>query len=130
MAVTYSWTVTGLRTRTEGNNVDSVIQTHWKCVGTDEHGHSATFIGATPFTSENVSAEDFVPFEQLTEEIVLGWIQDHVNSNSAYKAHIEERIQKQLNYFHVNEPELPWSGTPSVAPQPTNTQDPGVSSPP
>lgn len=118
MAVTYTWTVTGLRTKNEGDNVNAVIQTHWKCTGTDEHGHTATFIGATPFSSNGVAPEDFVPFEELTEEIVLGWIQTHINNDLMYKSHIEERIQKQLNYYHVNEPELPWNNTPSVAPAP------------
>ena len=118
MAVTYEWTVTGLRTKTEGENLNAVIQTHWKCVGTDEHGHTATFIGATPFTSSGVAPEEFVPFEELTEDIVLGWIQTHVNNDPMYKAHIEERIQKQLNYYHVDEPVLPWNSEPSVAPVP------------
>lgn len=118
MSVTYTWKVTGLRTKTEGENLNAVTQTHWVCTGTDEHGHTAEFIGATPFTSVDVPAGEFVPFEELTEEVVLGWIQAHVDADPSYKAHIFERIQKKLDYYHVSEPALPWNNEPSVASTP------------
>lgn len=118
MSLTYTWEVTGLRTKTEGANEGSVVQTHWKVTATDEHGHTATFIGATPFSSSNVLSENFVPFEQLTEEIVLSWIKDVIENDIAYKNHIDSRLQKQLDYYHVQEPELPWNSLPSTAPDP------------
>jgi hypothetical protein len=118
MSVTYTWKITGLRTKTEGDNVDAVVQTHWKKTGTDEHGHTATFIGATPFTSANVPEGEFVAFANLTEETVLGWIQSAINADPSYAAHIDERIQKKLDYYHVSEPVLPWNNEPSVAPEP------------
>lgn len=122
MAITYTWTVTGLRTKTEGENLNAVVQTHWKCIGTDEHGHTAEFIGATPFTSVNVPTGQFVAFEDLTEATVLGWIQSHIDADSNYKSHIFERIQKKLDYYHVQEPALPWNNEPSVAPTPITTE--------
>jgi hypothetical protein len=118
MSVTYTWLITGLRTKTEGNNLDAVVQTHWKKIGTDEHGHTASFIGATPFTSVDVPSGEFVAFADLTEETVLGWIQAAINSDPTYRAHIDERIQKKLDYYHVTEPSLPWNNEPSVAPIP------------
>lgn len=118
MAFTKTWQVTGLRSQTEGSNQDSVIRAHWKITATDEDGHTASFIGATPFSSANVAAEDFIAFENLTEETVISWIQNVVNSDPVYKAHIDERLQKALDYYHVAEPNLPWNNQPSVAPNP------------
>lgn len=118
MPVTYTWKITGLRTKTEGSNVDAVVQSHWEKTGTDEHGHTAAFIGATPFTSTNVPEGEFVAFANLTEETVLGWIQSAINADPSYAAHIDERIQKKLDYYHVSEPVLPWNNEPSVAPEP------------
>ena len=118
MSVTYTWRITGLRTKTEGDNVDAVVQTHWEKIGTDEHGHTASFIGATPFTSTSVPEGEFVAFTDLTEETVLRWIQSAINADPSYAAHIDERIQKKLDYYHVSEPVLPWNNEPSVAPEP------------
>lgn len=118
MAITKTWEVTGLRSKTEGVNQDSVIRVHWEVVATDEHGHTAKFVGATPFTSANVPPEEFISFENLTEETVIGWIQNYIDNDPVYKAHIEERLQKQLDYYHVSEPNLPWNGKPSVVPDP------------
>ena len=71
MSITYTWTVTGLKTTTVGNLTNAIVQTYWKKIGTDEQGNTGEFIGATPF---NVNPEQpgFVPFNQLTEEIVVG----------------------------------------------------------
>ena len=121
MAITYTWEVTGLKTKTEGENLNSVVQTYWKKTGTDEHGHTGVFDGATPFTSVNVPTGEFVPFEQLTEEIVLSWIQSVVVNE--YEQHVNEKIQAQIDAQHIIQPELPWAtgkGLAAEQPRPEN----------
>jgi hypothetical protein len=51
----------------------------------------------------------FVPFDQLTEEMVLDWIKAVVVDG--YEEHVNAQIQKQINEKHnpVNEAALPWS---------------------
>ena len=71
MALTYTWSVTSLKVRDEVNAdgetlSNSVVQTYWKCTGTDENGNSGTFSGATPFTAANVPAGSFIAFAYLT----------------------------------------------------------------
>ena len=133
MAITYTWEVTSLKTKTEGENVNTVIQTYWKKTGTDEHGHTGTFDGATPFSAANVSSEDFIPFEQLTEEIVLNWIKAVVVGE--YEAHVNAQIQKKIDEQHVSQPELPWAPGKGTVPAPvisttTRPGDPGYNPPP
>ena len=114
MTLTYTWKLTGLK-KTDNPSIelnDIIVQTYWECTGTDENGNSGTFAGATPFDPSKVDPEDFTSYENLTEAQVLGWIQDLVNNDLNYKAHIEERIMKQiesLNIKTVDSKDFPWA---------------------
>ena len=121
MAITYTWTVTGIKTTTEGSYQNSVIQTYWKKIGTDENGNTGEFAGATPFTAANVAAEAFVPFNELTEEIVLGWIKAVVIGD--YEQHVNAQILKSIRASAIVEQPLPWDPTKGVVgtPQPADT---------
>ena len=116
MAITYTWSITGLKTKNEGDNTNAVVQTYWKKIGTDENGNEGTFSGATPFTSVDVPAGEFVAFEDLTEETVLDWIKSVVVGN--YEQHVNGQIQKQIDdkITPVVEASLPWAPAPAPAP--------------
>lgn len=109
MSITYTWKVTGIKTRTEGEHQDAVVQTYWTKTGTDEDGNTGMFSGATPFTTTNMPEDYvFVPFSELTEELVLDWIK--AIAIGGYEAHINEQIQKQIDLKKnpLIEPALPW----------------------
>lgn len=104
----YTWKVTGIKTRNEGDYQNAVVQTYWSKTGTDEDGNEGVFNGATPFTTTTMpEGSTFVPFAELTEETVLGWIKAAAVS---YEDHINEQIQKQIEQKKapVEEPTLPW----------------------
>ncbi len=125
MAITYTWEITSLKTRDEGENLNAVIQTYWRKIGTDEHGHTAAFDGATPFTSvpatldESESAEpkSFVPFTELTEEMVLDWIKAVVVGD--YEEHVNSKIQEKIDSQHISQPGLPWAPEKGLPPAAT-----------
>lgn len=109
MAITYTWKVTGVKTKTEGLYQQAVVQTYWTKTGTDENGNTGTFSGATPFTTANLpQGQEFVPFADLSEEIVLGWIQAIVVGG--YEEHVNGVIAKQIadKVDPVVEAQLPW----------------------
>jgi len=108
MAITYTWAVTGLKKKTEGDNTDAVVQTYWTKTGTDDDGNVGVFSGATPFTSAN--ADPFVAFAELTEVNVLNWIKSVANDSGSYEAHINSQIQKQIDeaISPVVEADMPW----------------------
>ena len=115
MAITYTWTVDKLMIKTEGTFTNSVVQTYWSCNGTDENGNTGTFRGGTPFSAIGSTAS-FVPYEQLTEEIVLGWIKDVVHADEMYSSRINEHILEQIEStvnakVEVHSHELPWADT-------------------
>ena len=122
MAITYTWEISSLKTKNEtlGDGVvlpNAVCQTYWKKIGTDEDGNEGTFSGATPFSAENLTEENFQQFDVLTEEIVLGWIQAVVVDG--YEEHVNRQIQKQIDekVTPITDTAMPWApeeteGTP------------------
>lgn len=115
MAITYTWAVTGMKATKVGNTPNYVVQTYWTKTGTDEHGNTGTFNGATPFEPDPQQAS-FIPFDQLTQETVLGWIQPVVTGG--YEEHVNKVIAEQIaaKVNPINEPPLPWAPAPSPAP--------------
>lgn len=108
--LTFTWEVTGIKTRDIENKPSSVVQTYWKKTGTNGNGHTGTFIGATPFTVDPTDdSGPFIPFEQLTEQDVLDWIKTVVVGD--YEDHVNGQIQKQIDEkaSPVIEVSLPWA---------------------
>ena len=121
---TWVWEVTSLKRKDEVNSEGAtlsgaVTQTFWKVTGTDANGNSGEFSGATPFTAANVPAGSFVAFDDLTEETVLGWIQDVVNNDEHYANHIVERVQYDIDKDLEEEAAMPWGDGSDVTPDPS-----------
>lgn len=116
MALTYEWKIRSLKKQDDPSTQlnDIIVQTYWECTGTDEGGNSGTFNGATPFKPDQIDPNNFTLYENLTEAQVLSWIQDVVNDNPSYKAHIDDQIQKQIDVIirpmdDVYGDNFPWS---------------------
>lgn len=112
MAINYTWKVTGIKTQNVINLdgatlADAVVQTYWRVVGVDEHGHEGAFAGATPLSADNVPEASFIPLSSLTEEQVLGWIQTQVYAN--YWDHVQERINEKIAEQEITAVDLPWA---------------------
>jgi hypothetical protein len=126
--ITYSWKLTGLKRRdsTDLNNI--VIQTYWEKTGTDKFGNTGMFVGATPLPLSSVNPDNFVSYDDLTEEMILDWIIPLTNN-----AHVDELIQKQINekinpIIEVRGSEFPWIPKEEVVAEPvgvatTSTDD-------
>lgn len=91
MAITYTWKLTSINTKNENDFDKAIVQTRWEKIGTDEEGNVGVFPGATPFTTEGMDPANFVPFDQLTEEIILGWIK-----RVSDQPHVDQRILEQI----------------------------------
>jgi hypothetical protein len=116
MALTYTWAIKTLRKQNDqANNLsDVIVHVQWECTGTDENGHTGTFNGAAPLELNPADIGAFLPYASLTEADVITWIQDIVNGNPGYKAHIDEQIQKQIDdkvnpAAEVTSEALPWA---------------------
>ena len=103
MTLTYNWlfpTLTAYPTQGEHTNV--VFTVHWRLQGIDEEGRIAEVYGATPCTY--VEGTPFTPFEELTKEIVTGWVEGTLGEETiaAYKNSIMNQIQEQITPSQVN----------------------------
>jgi hypothetical protein len=69
-------------------------------------------VGFAKFEGDPLSPS-FVPFEKLTEEIVIGWVKEKLGDTEINRiiaeaqARIEDRIQKEKNPEFING--LPWN---------------------
>ena len=126
MGLTYEWKLIGLKKQDSDNVNEAIVGTNWKITATDEDGNVGTFTGATPFSISTINTGSFVPYNELTEEIVLGWVKNHVSGSGPtnYMEHINKQIQKEIIAtkwvkVEVDEANLPWSPTSGsiVAPQ-------------
>lgn len=125
MALTYTWEITSMKLQSDALVTNAVVQTYWKCTGTDADGYSGTFSGATPFDLATIDPDNFTPYDQLTQAQVLGWIEA---AASTYMDHIDAQIEKQIALekmpeTDVNEGNFPWD-PPAPEPTPTPVSNP------
>ena len=133
MSLSLSYSIQSLKLKDETNSEGVVLpravyQTYWTITGTNADGQTGTWSGATPFTARNVPQGSFVPFEDLTEEKVTGWIQAVVDGDPSYKAHIIEQLEKSIDeQFGASEEiesaALPWASGESVTPTPPAAEE-------
>jgi hypothetical protein len=106
---TYTWAVTALYTETIGSEPDYVVIANYKVVGVDGE-YTASLSNIAQFSTESVS--DPIPYADLTNEILVGWIQEELGIDGV--ANLEACIQGQIDSL-INPPvspentPLPWS---------------------
>lgn len=106
---TYNWTITNLYTKTVDGLQDYVVTTMYNVTGVDGE-FSSSLDNSAAFSVKEGS--EFIPYADLTEEIVLGWIQEELGENGilSITACIDGQIASQKNppVVPVITP-LPWS---------------------
>ena len=103
-----TWTIANL----ERNVADGgVTVAHWRVTesetvgtGDDAVTHTASSYGTVGFTPD-ASADDFVAYDSLTEEVVMGWVWESVNQEDT-EAALTANIEAQKN--PVSADGMPW----------------------
>ena len=110
----WTWYVSSMYTVKEiPNKPDYVAMITWRLIGTD--GVHKSDVGNNAVFEEISSDTDFVPYENLTEEMVLGWVQAQLGEEGIafYKAKAQAEIDaKAAPIVNPATPEfkpLPWS---------------------
>jgi len=91
----------------EGSNPDVVITADWRCNGTQDQ-YSGTCYGSCSFAPPSGS---FTPYEDLTQEQVLGWCYANGVDQAGIEANVTAQIENQINPPVVTLP-LPWAAQP------------------
>jgi hypothetical protein len=109
----FTWLVTTLWTETIAGEQNYVVNAAYDVTGVDG-SYTASLSNTAQFSTQSVSP--FIPYDQLTNEIVVGWIQQDlgVNGVNSIEACIQGQIDSQINPPVVpqNTP-LPWA-TPAT----------------
>ena len=111
--MTILWIIERLLVRkVEGTLTDVVITADWRCNGSQDN-YSGTCYGSTSFAPPSGS---FTPYDQLTQDQVLGWCFANGVDQSAIEANVTQQINDQINP-PIIAPPLPWL-PPVPPPQP------------
>jgi len=89
---TYTWAVTALYTETIADQEDYVVIANYEEVGADGE-YTASLSNIARFSTESVG--EFIPYADLTNEIVIGWVQEELGVDGV--ANLEACIQGQIN---------------------------------
>jgi hypothetical protein len=125
MSITWTYKITQLTTVKHAEISNVISHVHWQLTGTDEAGFIASSSCTTPFQLDRYVATDsvlkkeqfvteaefntanYTPYDQLTEETIIGWVQNHASSVviDQMKAALTLRLEK----MHVPQAQnLPW----------------------
>lgn len=108
MATTYTWTVNQMYT-VQQPDPNYVVNVLWTLTGVDGQ-YTASIQGNSMFDSNQSST--FIPYNQLTQDIVIGWVQNQLGPQGI--ANFEANVQGQINSMITppvspqNSP-LPWA---------------------
>jgi hypothetical protein len=111
--ITISWIIERLLVKpTEGSLTDVVITADWRCNGSQDQ-YSGTCYGSASFAPPT---ENFTPYEDLTQDQVLGWCFASGVDKTAIEANVTAQIENQINP-PVIAPPLPWVPVPPPQPE-------------
>ena len=97
----FTWAVTALYTETIGTESDYVVIADYTLVGVDGE-YTASLSNTARFSTE--SAAQFIPYADLTNAIVVGWIQEELGVDGV--DNLEACIQGQID-SQINPPAVP-----------------------
>ena len=128
--MTISWIIERLLTKpVEGTLTDVVITADWRCNGTETTGsgdteqtYTGTCYGSCSFAPPT---ENFTPYEDLTQDQVLGWCYANGVDQTAIEANVTQQINDQINP-PVIAPPLPWVPPEPPAPDMSSPELPAA----
>jgi len=114
MAITNTWSVTSM-TRVDADG--GVVKAYWSCNAASDGDPVYTAVeGGKLLCTYDASAADFIPYADLTESDVLGWIYTSLiegdETAAKAKARIEAnrtaRVQGQIDRAATQAEGVPW----------------------
>lgn len=108
MTIQYEWVIGPFDVRLEADGLPKVIYgVHWRLVGTEDGFQASVYgsLGLPPPESEH-----FTPFEELTKEMVIKWVEYYLGADkiAELKIALANDIDRQRNPVDVTI-QPPWS---------------------
>ena len=106
VTITYAWSIAQLEAAPSEEGLTNVVKTiHWCLNAEDSDGYKAGSYGSVGL--ESPEAAGFVEYEDLTQELIEGWLEEKLDGDSL-RAGLSANIESQKNPPIVTLP-LPWS---------------------
>ena len=103
--ITYTWNISKLDCAPLENGLTNVVKIiYWGLTGTDESGVSASMSNSYPLPSP--SPEGFADYSTLTEETVIGWLENNLDVGYI-RTKLSNEIASQYNPSITSLP-FPW----------------------
>ena len=100
----FDWAIAQLEHRTE----DGIVFTVHYTVSANDGTYTAGAYGSIDLEQPE---DDIIPFAELTEELVIGWVKDRLSSEEKITG-VEAALQVQLDEQHAPSKAIgkPWAG--------------------
>lgn len=98
MAITYTWNFNPLEAYPTASGQDNVVfLVHWQLYGSTG-SYQESIIGTQPIQMYE-SSSAFIPFEDLTYDIVYNWVTASmgIEQMQAYEATVAQQIEREIN---------------------------------
>jgi len=119
MAITNTWSVSDMQ-RTDADG--AVFLIYWSMVSASDDSQYNAYDGGKLRTTPDASAPDFIPYADLTEADVLGWVYDSLiegdetadEAKARTEAFWTAKVQKQIDAAATTASGMPWTPTPAA----------------
>ena len=106
MTATITWSVIAMDAYPQAEGQTNVVFTvHWTCAGVQDTYQASVYSTCNVTYS---SGTPYIPYAQLTQDQVLGWIWASGVDKAATEAAVQQQINNQINPPVVTPP-LPWT---------------------
>jgi hypothetical protein len=98
--IEYQWHVTRMKAISKNNIIENyVFQVYYEYRGTDTTTQCVASVTGDIVFAIKENVENFVPFEQLDESTVIGWIEIHLGDQTIenFKNEIQEKLNSEIN---------------------------------
>jgi hypothetical protein len=129
MEITYNWNFNPLESYpTSSGETDVVFMVHWQLYAT-KGPYTGSFTGS--YTASSIGTQTvgplqsgsvFTPFNELTKDIVFGWVTSSMASGSVDRlyASLAQQIENQINPPVLIQ-QAPWLNSPTTTTSTTTT---------
>ena len=101
-----NWKIEFMKTLTDTAQ-GYVVECGWRCIATQD-AYSVDAYGTCSFPAPADVAGEFIPYDKLTEGMVLGWCWDSGVDKAGIEANLAKQLDSLINPPAVVQP-LPWA---------------------
>lgn len=108
---TYNWEILSITKKGAADKSNVIFKVMWRLIGIDPNGTEGVFKAATEFTIPNQFDNNFIDYENVTQEDIINWITQILNMEDVYSA-IDDEMQKNKEQIEtVTDGQYPWQQT-------------------